>query len=187
MRDLIRETVFGRIVHLVSGGKLFASEEQRDPSRLQRYIVTKSGSSSGTSVLPATDVLEGEKVDQEKGTDYELIDWIENDPEVWKYFRSPTRNLVSFVAESQELVDYQESLRYLPDLLVDHFGVYRISNIYSRAGRCHATIWRQRCSSSSWSDTVRCWLCPWTYGFGTSHIKAVVVPLLQLIRTGPSV
>lgn len=80
MQDLIRETVFGRLVHLASGGKLFPPAEQRDPSRLQRYIVTKSASESEASITAATD--DNEKVNPEKGKDFELIDWIENDPEV---------------------------------------------------------------------------------------------------------
>ena len=87
MQDLVRETIFGRLVHLVSGGKLFAPAEQRDPSRLQRYILTKSGSSSGTSV----NALDGENIDREKGSDYELIDWIENDPEVQESFPAARR------------------------------------------------------------------------------------------------
>lgn len=81
MHQLFRETVFGRLVHLASGGKFFPSEEQSDPSRLQRYMKSNSASSSGTSIK-STDVPEGEKVNPEKGLDFELIDWIENDPEV---------------------------------------------------------------------------------------------------------
>jgi hypothetical protein len=78
MQDLVRETVFGRFVHLASRGKLFAPAEQRDPSKVQRYFLAKSGSSSGTSL----NALEGDKIDREKGSDYELIDWGENDSEV---------------------------------------------------------------------------------------------------------
>jgi hypothetical protein len=98
MNGLFRETVFGRIVHLASGGKLFRTEEQLDPSRLQRYMLTESASTSTESVrtaveVPAlptgdaeknssSDTLRGDKVDPEKGSDYELIDWLENDSEV---------------------------------------------------------------------------------------------------------
>ena len=86
MHGLIRETVFGRLVHLASRGKLFPQEEQRDPSRLQRYMMTESASTSETCVQAATDSLEGEKVDTEKGSDFQLVDWIENDPEVRDLF-----------------------------------------------------------------------------------------------------
>jgi hypothetical protein len=98
MNGLFRETVFGRIVHLASGGKLFQTEEQRDPSRLQRYMLAKSASTSDESIktaieVPAlrtrdaekdgsSDTLCGDNVDAEKGSDYELIDWLENDSEV---------------------------------------------------------------------------------------------------------
>jgi hypothetical protein len=82
MYELFRESFFGRIGHFVSGGKLFLQEEQRDPSRLQRYIVTKSASDSDTSVERHTDELNRENATLEKGKDFELIDWLENDPEV---------------------------------------------------------------------------------------------------------
>jgi hypothetical protein len=99
MRDLIRETVFGRLVHLLSRGKLFPPEEQRDPSRLQRYIVTKSASTSGTSIRANIDALESGDADPpkgdipnrdpEKGGDFQLVDWIPNDPEVRNHFIPP--------------------------------------------------------------------------------------------------
>jgi hypothetical protein len=99
MNNLLRETVFGRLVHLVSGGKFFQPEEQRDPSRLQRYIITKSASTSDESIRATANAANdpkgdnekgsdadtlngGDKVDPEKGNDFQLIDWIENDPEV---------------------------------------------------------------------------------------------------------
>lgn len=88
MQDLLRETIFGRIVHLVSGGKLFPPAEQRDPSRLQRYIVTKSGSTSESSVSASSNVPLVEKRNPEKGNDYELVDWLENDSEVQCHWRN---------------------------------------------------------------------------------------------------
>jgi len=82
MHDLIRETIFGRIVHLASRGKLFPSKEQRDPSILQRYTIKKSASTSETTVGVATDAPKGEYVDLEKGSRFQVADWIGNDPEV---------------------------------------------------------------------------------------------------------
>ena len=82
MRDLFRETVFGRFVHFASGGSLFAHAEQRDPSLLQKYRVNKSSASSDTSVNAALGDREGVKTDPEKGSDVLLVDWVENDPEV---------------------------------------------------------------------------------------------------------
>jgi hypothetical protein len=88
MQDLIRETVFGRLVHLASGGKFFPSAEQRDPSRLERYMVNsnKSVSGSETSITAPTDDAPSDekKINPESGKDFELIDWIENDPEASK-------------------------------------------------------------------------------------------------------
>jgi len=90
MQDLIRETVFGRLAHLASGGKFFPPAEQRDPSRVERYMVNnndnKSASGSETSITAADQDVpsnENEKkvINPEQGTDFELIDWIENDPE----------------------------------------------------------------------------------------------------------
>jgi hypothetical protein len=86
MQDLIRETVFGRLVHLASGGKFFPTPEQRDPSILQRYIVNKSASGSETSITAPEDATpdpdnEKKANNPEQGRDFELIDWLENDPE----------------------------------------------------------------------------------------------------------
>ena len=94
MRDLLRDSIFGRLAHLASNGKLFLHEEQRDPSRLQKYIVNKSESASETSVKPATDSSNGNTVELEKGTDVQLVGWIENDPEVCKCFQ-PLDTIIS--------------------------------------------------------------------------------------------
>ena len=82
MYDLIRETFFGRIVHLVSRGKLFLTAEQRDPSKVQRYTIIKSIFTSRASEYVTPDALEGEKIDPESGRNSQLVEWDENDPEV---------------------------------------------------------------------------------------------------------
>lgn len=118
MQDLFRETVFGRIAHLVSGGKLFSTNEQRNPALLQRYLATEltstaatsrtaisrsattshsnlkedgdlqrlnvlnSAATSRVSVRGDSDALANNKVDAEKGSDFQLVDWSENDREV---------------------------------------------------------------------------------------------------------
>jgi hypothetical protein len=82
MYDLIRETFFGRIVHLASRGKLFPAAEQRDPSKVQRYTTIKSVFTSRTSECATPDAPEGEKVDPESGRNFQLVEWDENDPEV---------------------------------------------------------------------------------------------------------
>lgn len=53
-------------------------------------MITKAAFTSGTSVGPDADTdadtdadaVEGEKVDPEKASDFQLVDWIENDTEV---------------------------------------------------------------------------------------------------------
>ncbi|KAI9789149.1 MAG: hypothetical protein M1833_002766 [Piccolia ochrophora] len=81
MAGLVHDSVFGRLVHLASRGKIFPPAEQRDPSMLQRYAKPVSTSTSETSVGAARDVPEPKATDPEKGSDYQLVDWTENDPE----------------------------------------------------------------------------------------------------------
>lgn len=83
MNNLLGETVFGRILHLASGGRLFQPAEQRDPLMLQKYMPSKSASSE-TSIEedghgPEARKVERMKGDTEKGQDFQLIDWTEND------------------------------------------------------------------------------------------------------------
>ena len=82
MCDLIRETFFGRVLHLASRGKLFLMAEQQDPSKVQKYTTIESAFTSRTSEYAAPDALEGEKVDPESGRNFQLVEWDENDPEV---------------------------------------------------------------------------------------------------------
>ena len=89
MYELLRETIFGRIIHLVSQGKLFSYEEQRDPSRLQRYIATESAPASETPTETSPHSLDHQEADPEKGSDVQLVDWVENDSEVSNPFGAP--------------------------------------------------------------------------------------------------
>ena len=105
MTDLFRETVFGRTVNLLSGGKIFAQEEQLDPSLIQRYTLPKDSSSSPASSTnrniddkevetakakedanqkKCARLLKGTDHDVcaslENGKDCQLVAWSENDP-----------------------------------------------------------------------------------------------------------
>lgn len=84
MMDLFRETTFGRLVHLASGGKLFGYDEERDPSLLKKYQPLVSDSSSTSLDIEAKTGSNPEKPailgDQEKGSDHLLVDWAPNDP-----------------------------------------------------------------------------------------------------------
>jgi hypothetical protein len=84
MRDLFRESTFGRLVQFLSRGKLFLAEEQLDPSSVEKYIQTKPPSSSRSSFFEddapsdnaASDAekFEPEKADPEMGKDFQLVD-----------------------------------------------------------------------------------------------------------------
>jgi hypothetical protein len=86
MWDLFRDAFFGRMVNLVSGGRLFSVEGRLDSSTLEKYSKSTSSPSSDVDES-ATDVDQrkgegGVAVDQELGKDSALVDWVENDPEV---------------------------------------------------------------------------------------------------------
>lgn len=61
MRDLFSESAFGRATHLISGGKLFGPNDKLTPST----------------------PVEGTPDEDEKGLDADLVDWADNDSEVW--------------------------------------------------------------------------------------------------------
>jgi hypothetical protein len=102
MTQLVRDSIFGRFLHLVSGEKLLLSEEQKDPSLWQTRVVDEksrvrnreegnsslasSTESSKTMVVPDDDASEATsstRANAEKGTDPSLIDWYGPlDPEV---------------------------------------------------------------------------------------------------------
>ena len=85
MLDLIRDSVFGRLVQLASRGRVFSPLETRDPSRLEKYATSNSSSSS--SIAIAANASGGNKADPEKGNDFQLVNWDENDPEVSHSYR----------------------------------------------------------------------------------------------------
>ncbi|KAI9844387.1 MAG: hypothetical protein M1837_005588 [Sclerophora amabilis] len=96
MRELLRETVFGRLVNLTSGGKLFQTEEQLDPSILEKYMTSDASSGSEVFVDGAADVNDGTKIDPEKGKDYKLVDWTQNDQENPRNWSTPKKFFVTF-------------------------------------------------------------------------------------------
>lgn len=99
MRDLFRETAYGRIIRLVSRGALFAYEEELDPSKIRKeYFPIESECSS--RVFPETDGTPPEKddsnTDSEKGSDSQLVDWAEHDPQNPRNWSSPKKFFVTF-------------------------------------------------------------------------------------------
>lgn len=89
MMDLFRETVFGRLVHLASGARLFRRDEELDPSSVLRYSVNHSESSSRSD-------LRDNQTDKEKGKDKTLVEWSENDPHNPRNWSTPKKVFVTF-------------------------------------------------------------------------------------------
>jgi len=74
MAGFFRDTTFGELMRLVSRGRLFDYEDNRNEELRERYIQAsqeKQWRSSGES---------GGAL--EKGQDYVLVDFLEDDPEV---------------------------------------------------------------------------------------------------------
>ena len=108
MKDLFRETAFGRLIRLASGGKLFAYDEELDPSTLKRYQLKDSELSSTSTSLnvtgtqnhdrdeKASDPEKPPNMDQEKGGDHLLVDWDPNDPQNPQNWSTPKKLFVTF-------------------------------------------------------------------------------------------
>jgi hypothetical protein len=82
MHGFFRETVFGRIVHYASGGRLFSMPEPRVILKTQKNIPTSLTSASGTVENTPADTPETQMADVEEANNFQLVDWEENDPEV---------------------------------------------------------------------------------------------------------
>ena len=104
MKDLFRETAFGRLVRLISGGKLFGYEEELNPLFLKKYQPNDSGTLSSSTSLPAdskhTQPDEGQEtpipLDQEKGSDHLLVGWAPDDPQNPRNWSTPKKRCVTF-------------------------------------------------------------------------------------------
>ena len=104
MKDLFRETAFGRLVRLISRGKLFAYEEELNPLSIQKYQPNDSGTSSTSTSLPVdgkqTQPNDGQEtpiaLDREKGSDHLLVDWNLDDPQNPRNWSTPKKLFVTF-------------------------------------------------------------------------------------------
>lgn len=94
MKDLFRETAFGRLTYLVSGARLFASDEELDPSLSEKYSTDSSGSSRVFD--DSSNCAEESTDDPESGKDVQLIDWNENDPHNPRNWSTPKKVFVTF-------------------------------------------------------------------------------------------
>ena len=111
MTDLIRDTVFGHFVRLITNGRFFQYAEEKDSSLWKQYIdreqtrnmamvgnpegmepdekKDQGASSEESSQTRAEEqnqlhsTLTGQRVDPEKGRDATMVTWFgDNDPEV---------------------------------------------------------------------------------------------------------
>lgn len=111
MKDLFRESTFGRIVNLVSGGKYFAYDEVLDPSSIDKYRSKSITSDSSTTSLDnekerkipggsdnglLQNPVNPLPIDQEKGSDTLLVDWAPNDPHNPRNWSSIKKFFVTF-------------------------------------------------------------------------------------------
>jgi hypothetical protein len=82
MHDFFRETVFGRILRYASRGRLFSVAEQRVVSMAEKYAAASSVSASRTFENGLADTSELQTANLEHVSNFQLVDWEDNDPEV---------------------------------------------------------------------------------------------------------
>ena len=98
MKDLFRETTFGRLVRLASGNRLFTYDEEVYPSTLEQYLPNNSEKSSTSATLDVDGNQIQQKDDEaeEKGTDHLLVDFAPNDPQNPRNWSTPKKLFVTF-------------------------------------------------------------------------------------------
>ena len=108
MKDLFRETVFGRLLRAASGGKMFGYNEELHLANLQKYQLAEPDSSATSHTLEGKDVNQDRveatgaeqpsissqdtqnAIDHEKGEDHFLVTWLPNDadnPRNWSILK----------------------------------------------------------------------------------------------------
>lgn len=115
MSSVFQDTLFGICVRFVSRGKWLAWEENHDEDLRMRYIYGDGKSEQDSS--------SGDEL--EKGADYKLIDFLENDPKV---HCSRPRVLAEWIAdmtiEPEKLVTWKEDIRDIRHLPLDVFNLH---------------------------------------------------------------
>ena len=74
MKDLLQDTAFGRLLCFFSRGRYLQFQEYHDKELLDKYL-----SVGGPQSVESNEAVNAET---EKGENFILIDWIENDPAV---------------------------------------------------------------------------------------------------------
>ena len=129
MNDIFQDTAFGRVVRFVTRGKVFGWEEYREDVDIDRYMKhATQGEDPEKDDQSATDSAEAEK-----GLDYYLVDWLENDPKVRRPFWQPDANkhvspchqANDQSTEPSKLVIREEGFRNRPDMPLDNISLHR--------------------------------------------------------------
>ena len=151
MKDLLRETAFGRIVRLVSGGRLFAYDEDLDPSTLDKFRPLDQDSNDSRERPIA--------IDQEKGADVNLVDWTTNDPQNPQNWSTPKKIFVTFEICLLTTSVYIGSAIYTAGLegLV---AEYHISPVRALLGLTLFVL--------GYALGPMIWVCPFSFPFGCS-------------------
>jgi DHA1 family multidrug resistance protein-like MFS transporter len=89
MRDTIQDSAFGHLMHAISGGRLFAWNDEKTSS-------TTTTTATSTETLPVAAPTHTASEGTEKGSDYELVDWTENDPANPRNWSTPKKFFVTF-------------------------------------------------------------------------------------------
>ena len=121
MKDLFRETLFGRLVHFASGGQLFKRDEELDPSIILPYTLDHSQSSSRSN-------FEGALDNTEKGKDELLVEWADNDPHNPRNWSTSKKVFVTFQICLLTTSVYIGSAIYTASVpsIVQHFHVSEV-------------------------------------------------------------
>jgi MFS transporter, DHA1 family, multidrug resistance protein len=121
MYDTVQDSAFGRLLHAISGGRLFGWDDS------YTSIVKETASTSSETLPVPTPTHSTEYV--EKGPDYELVNWLENDKANPRNWSTPKKvfvtGLICFLTTSV----YIGSAIYtagLEEIMAD-FGVSRVA------------------------------------------------------------
>ena len=197
MTELIRDTVFGHAVRLMTKGKHMQYAEEKDPKLWKQFInheqsknmamfgnaegtesekmETSSGESSPTrpaeerehNTLHST--ITAQRVDTEKGRDVTMVTWYgDNDPEVRLILSSCIWEIHAHMfAEPTELVNLQESLRHFRTLSPYFLRLHRLRHLQRRHRGHNDDIRRQPSQGHLGSLSLRRWLRSRAYDLGT--------------------
>lgn len=144
MTDLLRDSLFGHVVSLLSRGKYLARNDAFDtpppPPPMQAPKVIESETSS--SII-------GSQLDPEKGPDTKLVEWAKDDPHNPRNWSTPKKFFVTFEVCFLTTSVYIGKCLPRPAqglseaALADPYPFDRLCNLYCRHSGRYADFWRQ--------------------------------------------